>query len=708
MLGTMGRWLSYLLLGLLLIVLVVFTLLPLAARWGVAYWFEQQGADARLQHLSIAPVAGRIELAGLHASRNGAQQLNVDELIVDIDMLPLLDNEIRISEFKISGLFVGSQFSDQSLNVAGLDVLTLIQASAQSTAQPGEPQAAVASDDVSTEVRPPLRVSLEALALEDVRLCASAEQQAVTRSDLCLSWDALINKGNIDLEVADIMLLNLPGELSLYGLRIQDNLQQLSVLNWQSFTLADVQYEPASIELGRVNLQGLQLLHREPGAPAAEELPAHLQLAEFTVDDIHLQMEASTTVGLQRVAFSGIDALVLRDDKRMEIQKRIEQLVDGLQAFKPAPTSELPDEAGMQEAVTGETAARGTKTEAQTVVELQKLVVEGNSRIVYLDTLVQPQVEQRLENVSLSFGPINTAAIGESSNLDLSVDVNEFSKLSLQGWVKPLTEKLNMDVKLQVEGYDPLAVSPYVERALQYKIQRGQLNNTLEIVIEENQLDIDSELILEKFYLEDLKPEELAEGEKAQTIPVATAMNLLRDGDDRITIKLPITGDVADPSFSLSQVVGVVLKKALTQAVINYYTPFGLVNIASALADSATQLRFEPLLLTAGQAQPDKAHQQRLQQLADLLKAKQQLSLSFCPTVTGADALHALKLDKVPEKGLALTPEQQQQLRQLGIDRGKAIKSDLMGKNVAASQIILCQANVDITDMSAPEISISM
>ncbi|MEL7399087.1 MAG: hypothetical protein AAFN68_00800, partial [Pseudomonadota bacterium] len=253
-----------------------------------------------------------------------------------------------------------------------------------------------------------------------------------------------------------------------------------------------------------------------------------------------------------------------------------------------------------------------------------------------------------------------------------------------------------------------LAVSPYVERALQYKIQRGQLNNTLEIVIEENQLDIDSELILEKFYLEDLKPEELAEGEKAQTIPVATAMNLLRDGDDRITIKLPITGDVADPSFSLSQVVGVVLKKALTQAVINYYTPFGLVNIASALADSATQLRFEPLLLTAGQAQPDKAHQQRLQQLADLLKAKQQLSLSFCPTVTGADALHALKLDKVPEKGLALTPEQQQQLRQLGIDRGKAIKSDLMGKNVAASQIILCQANVDITDMSAPEISISM
>ncbi|MEC8427115.1 MAG: hypothetical protein VXZ35_01720, partial [Pseudomonadota bacterium] len=213
----MGRWLSYLLLGLLLIVLVVFTLLPLAARWGVAYWFEQQGADARLQHLSIAPAAGRIELAGLHASRNGVQQLNVDELIVDIDMLPLLDNEIQISEFKISGLFVGSQFADQSLHVAGLDIQALMQASAQSTAQPNEQQAAVASDDVPTEVRPPLKVSLEALALEDVRLCASAEQQAVTRSDLCLSWDTLLNKETIDLEVADIVLLNLPGELSLDG-----------------------------------------------------------------------------------------------------------------------------------------------------------------------------------------------------------------------------------------------------------------------------------------------------------------------------------------------------------------------------------------------------------------------------------------------------------------------------------------------------------
>lgn len=693
MLGSVGRWLSYIVVGLLLILLLAFTLLPLAARLGVVYWFEQQGMQAQFQHLSIAPAAGRIELAGLQLSRDQSEQLNVGQVLVDINLLPLLDRQLQISEFKVSGLFVNSQFADRKWHVAGLDIQKLLKSTAQQKPE-ASPQAATN--------QAPLSVAIKSLVMEDVRFCASAEQASVKQADFCLAWDDLLNHDAIRLDVDAGLLVRMPGDIQLRGLQLEDNLQQLSVVRWGNLTLGGLEYDATAIALHKIRLQQLQVMQRDKEALLAAEFPSHLQLTDLNVEKLLLNTGAATQVNLQRAVFGGIDVLILRDAERIAVQRRVDQLLRQLQSFMPEPASSVASQVAPQ------VATESAQNDAPTTFQLDELSVTNDSRVVYLDTHVQPQVEQRLDNLSLSFGPLNTAAVDQPAKLSLSIDINQFSKLSANGWVKPLSEKLNMEIQLQVDGYDPLAVSPYVERALQYKIQRGQLHNSLDVAINENQLDIESELILEKFYLEDLQPEELAAGEKAQSLPVATAMNLLRDSDDRITIKLPITGDVSDPSFSLSQVVGVVMKKALTQAVINYYTPFGLVNIASALADSATQLRFEPLPLAAGQTTTGAGQQQRLEQLAGLLQAKQALSLSFCPSVTAADALHMMKLDKMPEQGLSLTAEQQQQLRQLGIDRGRAVKASLLESGASASQVILCQASIDLTAPALPQIAISI
>lgn len=702
MLRGIGRGFAYILIGLLLTLMLAFTLLPLAVRWGVAYWFDQHGMTAQLQHVSLAPAVGRIELAGLSASRDGVQQLNVDDMLLDIDLLPLLDNRLQIADFKVRGLFLNTVSSDQNLSIAGLDINALVNSENKTKV---EGSGAVAVENKTPQ---PFQVMVKNLAIEETRVCSSAEKASAKLADLCLSWSALTNREAINLKLANELSLSIPGALQLSGLHLDDNLQQLSVVKWSMFSLSGVQYAPPSITLDRIDLKQLQLLQRDDNAPLKQESPAHVQLAGFNASQLLVELGDETNVSLQQLMLGGVEMLILRDGKRIALQRRIDQLLASIAALTPVSPDAPQQQSQKQSQNHSQKQTQEPEGATRTVIELQKLVINDSSRIVYLDTQVQPQVEQRLNNLTLSFGPINTASPDQPSEVSLAIDVNEFSKLSMAGWVKPLTEKLNMEVGLQVDGYDPLAVSPYVERALQYKIQRGQLHNTLEIAITDDQLDIDSELILEKFYLKDLKPEELAEGEKAQTLPVATAMNLLRDGDDRITIKLPITGDIADPSFSLSQVVGIVMKKALTQAVINYYTPFGLVNIASALADSATQLRFEPMALVAGQVDLGKEHNVRLQQLASLLQARQKLSLSFCPSVTAADALSLLKLKQLPEQGVTLTAEQQQQLRQLGIDRGRTVKSTLLDYGVTPSQVILCQANVDLAEQGMPGINISL
>lgn len=328
--------------------------------------------------------------------------------------------------------------------------------------------------------------------------------------------------------------------------------------------------------------------------------------------------------------------------------------------------------------------------------------------MLWLDEAVQPLVEQRLEKIELDVSGLDTRAQDNPVNIDFSVALNDFSTATMTGWVKPFTEKLNLDFDAKIEGFDALPVSPYVERGLQYKIQQGHINEVLDVAITEDQLDITSELVLEKFYMESLSKDELVKGEETQDLPVAMALNLLRDGDDRIRVEIPIDGDISDPNFSLAQVVGVVFRKALTQAVINYYTPFGLVNIASAVAGSAMKLRFDPLLYQAGIDQLSGDQQQRLKSLAELLQSRQQLTLSFCPKVTAMDAMAQLQLKSLPEGGLQLTDEQKQQLLQLGNSRGVAIKRALLQQQVTTTQVVLCQVEMDLKSMAEPEVAIQM
>ncbi|GAA5316882.1 MAG: hypothetical protein AseanaTS_20860 [Candidatus Pelagadaptatus aseana] len=688
------RWGGHTLLLIFLILLLVFTLLPLGIRTAVEHWFAQQGIEAELAHVEIAPVVGRVQLSGLKALRNGERVLQLDDLIVDISWLPLRENRLQITEFSVDGLYLQASKRDNQQWLAGLNLEKLLSTGGNTPNAPDSQAGAEADASAS-----PFVVEVDRLALENIGACANASSAGQMLADYCLDFRSFNIPQTLSLVLDKDISVQLPGA-QLQQLAIKDQLPGQSVLRLGAITMQQLQLQADTLTLANLSLESLQVLAREASLTMVDVQPYYLSLQAIGLQDMAYSLK-EPRADLESLSLAGLGVMVHRDSNGvLPIQPRVNALQQSLSALLPAKNDTEQPQPQADPSVAGQ--------EGALVLTLNQFSLGQGSRVFWLDEGVQPQVKQTLNDVRLAVQGIDTSMPQHQTEIDFAVALNDFSSASLKGWVKPFTEKVNLAFDARIEGFDALPVSPYVERNLQYKIQQGHINETLTVAIEEDQLDIMSELVLEKFYMESLSRNELAEGEETQDLPVAMALDLLRDGDDRITVEIPVDGDISDPNFSLAQVMGVVFRKALTQAVINYYTPFGLVNIASAVAGSAMKLRFDPFYFPPGNASLTSEQMQRLKELSGLLTSKQQLSLSFCPKVTAQDAMSMLGLKTMPKAGLQLTDDQIQQLLLMGKQRSVAIKRALLDQQVRSSQVILCQVELDLGSVTEPFVTVQI
>jgi hypothetical protein len=294
--------------------------------------------------------------------------------------------------------------------------------------------------------------------------------------------------------------------------------------------------------------------------------------------------------------------------------------------------------------------------------------------------------------------------------------LGEFGQLKLAGKVWPFKSTLNLSLEGDIAGMDLLPFTGYLEDAIGYQVQTGQLNQQLKLTIKDDILDAKAELELDKFHLQALKAAmkegaaDVAPDADVETtlLPIGVALNLLRDTDDKIFLVLPVKGHIDDPSLSVAHILGIVTRKAMTAAVLNYYAPFGLLDLATMLAKSATALRFEPLEYPAGVSALKASHRERLAKFSQLLVDKPQLSMRFCASASGADALHLLELSEVPEAGLVLNASQRESLRVLARQRTSTIKASLLELGAKPSQVIVCQPALALQRFTDAQVDVSL
>ncbi len=540
--------------------------------------------------------------------------------------------------------------------------------------------------------------------------------------------------------------------MSLAGLMMNTASTQVQFEHWRldGLQIAEADQADAAIERDLLTLQAVQVREFQ-GSPdkavlQALELNELVAIAEpideYTQQQIlieaphvknldrMLEISALTLSGISLAltdALYEIDALQLSGPKVLLVKNQ-----SGDWAWQPIVDRYLPASKNSPDAQNSASAQSSTEaqpndpqaapptdpptqlpTEPPSPVNFRvgQISIDGDNQWLFFDAELEPPLTLAVSQLDFSLGAIDSRAPGQPTPVSINAQIGEFGQVELVGNAAPLSQPLNMQLTGRVSDMALHPTSPYLRQFIGQRIKTGQLSNDLAITVVDDQLDALIDIKLHKLQLTGKPAAHESDEQASELLPIGVALNLLRDGNDRIRLKLPVKGDVHDPSISPNQILGVVLRKALTEAVLQYYSPFGLVSLARFTIGQATKLRFKPLLFEAGSSEFSADTQARLQELPPLLAKRPNVTMTFCAHVNGADhqALMAQFKEASSEEQQRQQEEQlNQQLRALAKARGSAIKRYLVEQGVGGEQVALCEPELDLDDQNTPQVDVAI
>lgn len=147
-------------------------------------------------------------------------------------------------------------------------------------------------------------------------------------------------------------------------------------------------------------------------------------------------------------------------------------------------------------------------------------------------------------------------ANGLSSNPDarsqfsLEGRVDEFGYARLSGAVNPFVPRNRSTFRVQLRNIDLVSATPYAVRFAGYRIATGRLELDLNYRVRDSLIEGDNKITLEEFTLGDH-----VDSPSALKLPFEMAVKLLKDDDGKISLEVPVRGNLDDPQFDLSPLI---------------------------------------------------------------------------------------------------------------------------------------------------------
>ncbi len=154
-----------------------------------------------------------------------------------------------------------------------------------------------------------------------------------------------------------------------------------------------------------------------------------------------------------------------------------------------------------------------------------------------------------------------------------------------------------------------------------------------------------------------VKEEDEQRAEERLGIPVSTALSLLTDKNDDISLTLPIKGNIKDPEFDISDVVVTATGQALQKGVTAYYKdlgatlltggliPPGTFSFFGKLLSGITTMTFEPVTFEPSDRELTESAKAYLDLMAEKLDKKPKVRLVLCGKVTREDIVALRQAD---------------------------------------------------------------
>ncbi len=267
----------------------------------------------------------------------------------------------------------------------------------------------------------------------------------------------------------------------------------------------------------------------------------------------------------------------------LEQLKEADKHINLLAALRPlasAPAQTTP----AAPVVTVTIPAPAVPAQAEPKIEVGKVVITGGD-FSFSDRAIQPNVQLAITQFGGSISGLSSENPAKAE-LELKGTVNGAGLVAVSGKLDPFGAVRSIDLKIDFKNVDLLPISPYTGKFAGYELARGQLVVDTKVTVADRKLDSTTVVTLNQFTFGGATNSPEATG-----LPVRLGVALLKDGDGRIVIDLPVQGNLDDPNFRYGKVVMRVIVNLLTKAATS---PFSL--LGSMFGGGGDELAFQEFL----------------------------------------------------------------------------------------------------------------
>ena len=252
-------------------------------------------------------------------------------------------------------------------------------------------------------------------------------------------------------------------------------------------------------------------------------------------------------------------------------------------------------------------------------VLLKKITLKGG-KVDYTDNFIKPNYTANLSDMEGTVGSFGTKST-QPAPVSLDGKINGSSPINIDGSINPLAPTAFVDIKAKADAIELTGVSPYTVKYTGYPITKGTLTVDVHYLLDTGKLTADNHIFIDQLTFGDH-----VDSPDATNLPIRLAVSLLKNSKGQIDVRIPISGSLSDPQFS----IGAIVLGAFMNLIVKAATaPFSLIAAAFGGVGGGAQQDLGYIEFKPGYSTLTPDSQQKLDTVAKALADRTALKLNI-------------------------------------------------------------------------------
>lgn len=273
----------------------------------------------------------------------------------------------------------------------------------------------------------------------------------------------------------------------------------------------------------------------------------------------------------------------------------------------------IPQPAG---ATSGQTKAASKPASKPLGVRIGQININDGSAN-FADLTLTPNFATAVQQLNGQIGTIDNRKPAPAK-VDVKGKVDRYAPVTIKGALNPFNPLASLDIATSFKRVELTTLTPYSGKFAGFRIRKGRLNLDLHYKITNGQLQAENKVVVEQLQLG-----EKVDSPDAVDLPIRLAVALLKDTEGKISIELPVSGDLNNPQFSVMPIVWQTLRNLVLRAA---QAPFKFIGglITGGGSEDLGNVAFAP-----GSSELSGDAKSALDKLASALKERPELRLEI-------------------------------------------------------------------------------